>query len=129
NHRGLLFQHAGSGERTWSVPAIIQRVRREGAGHQRLPDPGSDNGGALTRKRQGTGDAQGYPAGETKAGVLCIEMRLRLHTDGAMSKLLENLAKDTDNPTVRLQGPFVIQKLVPPPAHRNVIMIAAGTGI
>lgn len=35
----------------------------------------------------------------------------------------------TDNPAVQLQGPFVIDKLVPPPAHRNVVMICAGTGI
>lgn len=34
-----------------------------------------------------------------------------------------------DNPAVQLQGPFVIRKLIPPPAHRNVVMIAAGTGI
>lgn len=37
------------------------------------------------------------------------------------------IMQDTDNPAVQLQGPFVIQKLVPPPAHRNVVMIAAGT--
>lgn len=37
--------------------------------------------------------------------------------------------QDTDNPAVQLQGPFIIHKLVPPPAHRNVVMIAAGTGI
>lgn len=30
---------------------------------------------------------------------------------------------------VQLQGPFLIQKLTPPPAHRNVVMIAAGTGV
>lgn len=33
------------------------------------------------------------------------------------------------NATVQLQGPFYVDKLGPPPAHRNVIMIAAGTGI
>lgn len=37
--------------------------------------------------------------------------------------------QDTDNPAVQLQGPYIINKLIPPPAHRNVIMIAAGTGI
>lgn len=37
--------------------------------------------------------------------------------------------QDTDNPAVQLQGPFIVNKLVPPPAHRNVILIAAGTGI
>lgn len=30
---------------------------------------------------------------------------------------------------VQLQGPFLVDGLAPPPAHRNVIMIAAGTGI
>ncbi|CAN0204264.1 unnamed protein product [Ectocarpus sp. 8 AP-2014] len=64
--------------------------------------------------------------------MLCIEMRIRMYHDGAMSKLLENsptLVQDSDNPTVQLQGPFLIEKLAPPPAHRNVIMIAAGTGV
>eukprot|EP00904_Undaria_pinnatifida_P011028 jgi/Undpi1/7055/HiC_scaffold_21.g09529.m1 len=69
------------------------------------------------------------PAGKTTEGTLCIELRIRLHQDGTMSKLLENLANDTDNPAVQLQGPFVIKQLVPPPAHRTVVMIAAGTGI
>ncbi|CAN0199094.1 unnamed protein product, partial [Ectocarpus sp. 12 AP-2014] len=69
------------------------------------------------------------PAQETSEGVLCIEMRIRLYHDGAMSQLLERLSKDTDNPAIQLQGPFIISKLVPPPAHRNVVMIAAGTGV
>lgn len=30
---------------------------------------------------------------------------------------------------MQLQGPFVVAKLVPPLAHRNVVMIAGGTGI
>lgn len=34
-----------------------------------------------------------------------------------------------DNPAVQLKGPFLQDKLIPPPSHRNVIMIAAGTGI
>ena len=37
--------------------------------------------------------------------------------------------QDSTNATVQLQGPFLVDKLSPPPAHRNVIMIAAGTGI
>ncbi|CBJ27734.1 peroxidase [Ectocarpus siliculosus] len=69
------------------------------------------------------------PAEETTEGVLCIEMRIRMYHDGAMSKLLEKLSKDTDNVAVQLQGPFLVNKLAPPPAHRNVIMIAAGTGV
>ncbi|CAB1106567.1 unnamed protein product [Ectocarpus sp. CCAP 1310/34] len=37
--------------------------------------------------------------------------------------------QETDNPSVKLQDPFVIQKLAPPPANCNVILIAAGTSI
>ncbi len=33
------------------------------------------------------------PARETTEGMLCIEMRIRLYHDGAMSQLLEKLAK------------------------------------
>ena len=39
------------------------------------------------------------------------------------------VGQDTDNPAIQLQGPFVNGALVPPPAHRTVVMIAAGTGI
>ncbi|CAM9213422.1 unnamed protein product, partial [Hapterophycus canaliculatus] len=75
------------------------------------------------------GDGMVVPADETTEGILCIEVRIRMYHDGAMSKLLEKLAKDTDNPVVQLQGPFLIEKLAPPPAHHNIVMIAAGTGI
>ena len=37
--------------------------------------------------------------------------------------------QNADNPAVQLQGPFFVKELVPPPAYRNVVMIAAGTGI
>ncbi len=30
---------------------------------------------------------------------------------------------------MQLQGPFIVRKLAPPPAHRDVVMIAAGTGV
>lgn len=43
--------------------------------------------------------------------------------------LLPSPFQDPDNPAVQLQGPFTIDRIVPPPVHRNVIMIAAGTGI
>lgn len=33
------------------------------------------------------------PAAETTEGVLCIELRIKMHHDGAMSKLLEKLSK------------------------------------
>ncbi|CAM9558139.1 unnamed protein product [Pylaiella littoralis] len=79
------------------------------------------------KKRGGTPKV--IPARETTNGTLCIEMRIRIYHDGAMSQILEKLSKDTDNPSVQLQGPYIISKLVPPPAHRNVVMIAAGTGI
>ena len=39
------------------------------------------------------------------------------------------VGQDTDNPAIQLQGPFVNGALVPPPAHRTVVMVAAGTGI
>ncbi|CAB1106569.1 unnamed protein product [Ectocarpus sp. CCAP 1310/34] len=78
---------------TGSGPAIVQRVRREGAGHQRVPTPGVMMGGLSQGSDKGPGTLKVVPAGETKEGVLCIEMRIRLYTDGAMSKLLESLAK------------------------------------
>ena len=37
--------------------------------------------------------------------------------------------QDSANATVQLQGPFLVDSLSTPPAHRNVIMVAAGTGI
>ncbi|CAB1109757.1 unnamed protein product [Ectocarpus sp. CCAP 1310/34] len=37
--------------------------------------------------------------------------------------------QNLDNPAVQLQGPFLQHRLTPPPAHRNVVMIAAGTGV
>lgn len=33
------------------------------------------------------------PASETAEGVLCIELRIKMYHDGAMSKLLEKLSK------------------------------------
>ncbi|CAM9580783.1 unnamed protein product, partial [Laminaria digitata] len=69
------------------------------------------------------------PAGETSEGELCIEMRIRIYPDGYMSKLLLQLLKNSDNPAVQLKGPFLQDRLIPPPVHRNVVMIAAGTGV
>ena len=46
-------------------------------------------------------------------------------SNGTSVSTLQNL----DNPAVQLQGPFLQDRLIPPPAHRNVIMIAAGTGV
>lgn len=43
--------------------------------------------------------------------------------------LLRLNQQDPDNPAVQLQGPYLIRKLIPPPAHQNIVMIAAGTGI
>eukprot|EP00903_Cladosiphon_okamuranus_P012613 g11801.t1 len=74
------------------------------------------------------------PASETTEGILCIETRIRLYPDGLMSSLLSQLIKNSDsgrdhNPAVQLQGPFWQSKLMPPPTHRNVIMLSAGTGV
>lgn len=33
------------------------------------------------------------PAAQTTEGVLCIELRIKMYHDGAMSKLLEKLSK------------------------------------
>lgn len=33
------------------------------------------------------------PAEDTTEGILCIEIRVRMYHDGAMSKILEKLAK------------------------------------
>lgn len=57
------------------------------------PTPGAMMGGLSQGSDKGPGTLKVVPAGETKAGVLCIEMRIRLYNDGAMSKLLESLAK------------------------------------
>ncbi|CAN0025142.1 unnamed protein product, partial [Ectocarpus sp. 6 AP-2014] len=113
---------------------VIQRSYNAYAVRVRDTNPTPTAGGMLMGglshgSDKGAGTLKVVPASQTTEGVLCIEMRIRLYHDGAMSKLLERLAQDTDNPAVQLQGPFVIQKLVPPPAHRNVVMIAAGTGI
>ncbi|CAM9646245.1 unnamed protein product, partial [Sphacelaria rigidula] len=69
------------------------------------------------------------PISDSTEGEACIEMRIRIYSDGAMSTLLMQLIKNADNPAVQLQGPFLWDSLIPPPAHRNVVMIAAGTGV
>eukprot|EP00752_Nemacystus_decipiens_P001683 g1633.t1 len=115
-HFNMRGQDPGKGVIQRSYNAFAVRV-------QGLGDGGVAGGKAVT------GTPRVIPAKETTEGVLCIEMRIRLYHDGAMSQLLDRLAKDTDNPAVQLQGPFIVNKLVPPPAHRNVILIAAGTGI
>lgn len=43
--------------------------------------------------------ARVVPAEESSKGQLCVEMRIRLHEDGAMSKLLEQLANVSARPT------------------------------
>lgn len=43
--------------------------------------------------------ARVVPAEESNTGKLCVEMRIRLHEDGAMSKLLEQLANVSARPT------------------------------
>lgn len=50
---------------------------------------------------------------------------------GSTTLIVRNIFGEQDpvNAAVQLQGPFLVDSLQPPPAHRNVIMIAAGTGI
>lgn len=57
------------------------------------PTAGGMMGGLSHGADKGAGTLRVVPASETKEGVLCIEMRIRLYNDGAMSKLLEKLAK------------------------------------
>eukprot|EP00752_Nemacystus_decipiens_P002581 g2416.t2 len=123
-------QEQGQGVVQRSYNAYAVRVQDTNPFNQpQTPGGGIGLGGLSHGGDKGAGTLKVIPASQTNEGILCIEMRIRLYHDGAMSKILEKLAKDTDNPAVQLQGPFVIKKLVPPPAHRNVVMIAAGTGI
>lgn len=55
--------------------------------------PGGGLGGLSHGLDRGAGTLKVVPASQTTEGVLCIEMRIRLYHDGAMSKILENLAK------------------------------------
>lgn len=55
--------------------------------------PGGGLGGLSHGLDKGAGTLKVIPAGQTTEGVLCIEMRIRLYHDGAMSKILEKLAK------------------------------------
>ena len=55
--------------------------------------PATPGGGVRGGGGTGAGTRTIFPAKETDTGALCIEMRIRLYPDGAMSKLLEELAK------------------------------------
>lgn len=55
-------------------------------------EPPTPGGGVRGGGGTGAGTRRIVPAGETAEGMLCIEMRIRLYHDGAMSKLLEKLA-------------------------------------
>lgn len=54
---------------------------------------GLGDGGVAGSGKAATGTPKVIPATETTEGLLCIEMRIRLYHDGAMSQLLERLAK------------------------------------
>lgn len=54
---------------------------------------GMGNGGVGGSGKAASGMPKVTPAKETTEGLLCIEMRIRLYHDGAMSQLLERLAK------------------------------------
>ena len=45
------------------------------------------------------------------------------------NRIVVSSCQTFDNPAVQLRGPFLWDRLIPPPAHRNVVMIAAGTGV
>ncbi|CAM9534507.1 unnamed protein product [Ascophyllum nodosum] len=108
---------------------VIQRAYNAFAIRVHGVAPPTPGGGVKPLRGKGVEAVTVVPARDSTEGMLCIEMWIRLYADGAMSKLLDKLADDPDNPAVQLQGPFIIHKLVPPPSHRNVIMIAAGTGV
>ncbi|CAM9738875.1 unnamed protein product, partial [Ectocarpus fasciculatus] len=94
-------QEKGNGVIQRSYNAYAVRVRDTN------PTPAAGGmimGGLSHGSDKGAGTLKVIPANQTTDGVLCIEMRIRLYHDGAMSKLLERLAKDTDNPAVQLQG-------------------------
>lgn len=57
------------------------------------PTPG---GGVKPIRGAGVKAIKIVPAGESTGGMLCIEMRIRLYPDGAMSKLLDKLADVRD---------------------------------
>lgn len=61
-----------------------------------VPDylvPVVGGGGGGRGSGAGAGARTVFPAQETNSGMLCIEIRIRLYHDGAMSKLLDSLAK------------------------------------
>lgn len=62
-------------------------------GQPQTPGGGLGLGGLTHGSDKGAGTLKVIPAGQTTEGILCIEMRIRLYHDGAMSKILEKLAK------------------------------------
>ncbi|CAM9875878.1 unnamed protein product [Sphacelaria rigidula] len=130
-HFNLRVSKGGQGVVQRAYNAFAVRVKLA-SGSESTPVSPRDAGAGDEGGPPGSGargERQVVPANETTEGILCIEMRIRHYHDGAMSQLLEKLANDPDNPAVQLQGPFLIDRVIPPPAHRNVVMIAAGTGI
>lgn len=61
--------------------------------HPQTPGGGLGLGGLTHGLDKGRGTLKVIPANQTTEGILCIEMRIRLYHDGAMSKILEKLAK------------------------------------
>lgn len=57
------------------------------------PTPGGGMGGLTYGGDKAAGILRVVPASQTSEGILCIEMRIRLYSDGTMSQLLERLAK------------------------------------
>lgn len=85
-------------ERNGKPQGVIQRSYNAYAVRVRDTNPSPPAGGMLMGglshgSDKGAGTLKVFPANQTTDGVLCIEMRIRLYHDGAMSKLLEKLAK------------------------------------
>lgn len=83
----VAINHQGVIQRSYNAYAV--RVQDSSS----PPTPGGGLGGLPHGGDKGAGTLKIVPAGQTTEGVLCIEMRIRLYHDGAMSKILEKLAK------------------------------------
>ena len=70
-----------------------------------------------------------WRAPETRGELLSPRGKRAYFSTPAKRVVMYSGWQDSANATVQLQGPFLVDSLGPPPAHRNVIMIAAGTGI
>ena len=78
-------QEQGVIQRAYNAYAVrVQGLEPTTPGGERVD---GDKAGGL-----GAGELRILPARETSEGMLCVETRIRLYPDGAMSKLLDELA-------------------------------------